>query len=188
MPDTQLKWEGDADSRNTGSGLTWDQTQFERLSYILSNGYRCRFALPAGMLLQSETKIEPDLRLAAVLKMSKDQGKYLRNEGYDFNCSLHWCTFLFWAPEKSLLFETGVRGAFCKKLLRWRASSSNQLVPFSEKKINTRTTLFTLAHETAPQVRGGFEKKHRLPSLPFSHFRFPISLFRFKRVPSHAIP
>ena len=27
------------------------------------NGSRPRFALPAGMLLQSETKIEPDLRL-----------------------------------------------------------------------------------------------------------------------------
>ena len=33
--------------------LTWDQAQFERFSYILSNG--CNF--------QSETKIEPDLRL-----------------------------------------------------------------------------------------------------------------------------
>ena len=31
--------------------LTWDQAQFERFSYILSNGYRWnfRFALPAGM-------------------------------------------------------------------------------------------------------------------------------------------
>ena len=83
--------------------------------------------------------------------------------------------FLVWASENLLLFETGVCGAFCKKLLRWRASSSNQLVPFSETKINTRTTLFTLAHETAPQVRGGFEKKHRLPFIPFSDFRFSIT-------------
>ena len=29
--------------------VTWDQAQFERFSYILSNGYRYRFALPAGM-------------------------------------------------------------------------------------------------------------------------------------------
>ena len=29
--------------------LTWDQAQFERFSYILSNGYRFRFVLPAGM-------------------------------------------------------------------------------------------------------------------------------------------
>lgn len=97
--------------------------------------------------------------------------------------------FCFEPLEKLLLFDTGVCGAFCKQLLRWRASSSNQLVPFSETKINTRTTLFTLAHKTAPEVRGGFEKKHCLPSLPFSHFRFSIPpSFRFKRVPPHATP
>ena len=188
MPDTQLKWEGDADSRNTGSGLTWDQTQFERLSYILSNGYRCRFALPAGMLLQSETKIEPDLRLAAVLKMSKDQGKYLRNEGYDFNCSLHWCTFLFWAPEKSLLFETGVRGAFCKKLLRWRASSSNQLVPFSETKVNTRIPSLHLLIK--PRQKSGADLRRNPVSsfFPSRTFDFLLPPFRFKHVPPHATP
>ena len=38
--------------------LTWDQAQFERFSYILSNGHRCNF--------QSETKIEPDLRLVKI--------------------------------------------------------------------------------------------------------------------------
>ena len=38
--------------------LTWDQAQFERFSYILSNGYR-----PPECNFQSETKIEPDLRL-----------------------------------------------------------------------------------------------------------------------------
>ena len=30
--------------------LTWDQAQFERFSYILSNGYRFRFAMPTRML------------------------------------------------------------------------------------------------------------------------------------------
>ena len=50
-------------------GLTWDQAQFERFSYILSNGYRWNWAslfvspCPPKCYLQSETKIEPDLRL-----------------------------------------------------------------------------------------------------------------------------
>ena len=38
------------------SYLTWDQAQFERFSDILSNGYN----------FQSETKIEPDLRLRPI--------------------------------------------------------------------------------------------------------------------------
>ena len=42
--------------------LTWDQAQFERFSYILSNGYRVS-PCPPECNLQSETKIEPDLRL-----------------------------------------------------------------------------------------------------------------------------
>ena len=37
--------------------VTRDQAQFERFSYILSNGYRWCY-------LKSETKIEPNLRLA----------------------------------------------------------------------------------------------------------------------------
>ena len=41
--------------------LTWDQAQFERFSYILSNGYRWNW--PPECNFQSETKIEPDLRL-----------------------------------------------------------------------------------------------------------------------------
>ena len=30
--------------------VAWDQAQFERFSYILSKGYRGRFAMPAGIL------------------------------------------------------------------------------------------------------------------------------------------
>ena len=41
--------------------LTWDQAQFERFSYILSNGYRWNW--PPECNFQSGTKIEPDLRL-----------------------------------------------------------------------------------------------------------------------------
>ena len=44
--------------------ITWDQAQFERFSYILSNGY-FSFRL-ARRNVQSETKIEPDLRLGAI--------------------------------------------------------------------------------------------------------------------------
>ena len=49
-------------------GLTWDQAQFERFSYILSNGYRFHFvsSCPPECNFQSETKIEPDLRLDLV--------------------------------------------------------------------------------------------------------------------------
>ena len=48
--------------------ITWDQAQFERFSYILSNGYRFSLSLfvspcPPECYLQSERKIEPDLRL-----------------------------------------------------------------------------------------------------------------------------
>ena len=49
--------------------VTWDQAQFERFSYILSNGYRENWAslfvspCPPECNFQSETKIEPDLRL-----------------------------------------------------------------------------------------------------------------------------
>ena len=44
--------------------ITWDQAQFERFSYILSNGH-FSFRL-ARRNVQSETKIEPDLRLGAI--------------------------------------------------------------------------------------------------------------------------
>ena len=43
--------------------LTWDQAQFERFSYILSKGYRWNWPCPPECNFQSETKIEPDLRL-----------------------------------------------------------------------------------------------------------------------------
>ena len=46
--------------------LTWDQAQFERFSYILSNGYRLarRNVIKRNESeTKSETKIEPDLRL-----------------------------------------------------------------------------------------------------------------------------
>ena len=55
--------------KNSTFGLTWDQAQFERFSYILSNGY------PQECNFQSETKIEPDLRLRLapiVFHMSKE--------------------------------------------------------------------------------------------------------------------
>ena len=52
--------------------LTWDQAQFEQFSYILSNGCRCSYC-PPECNFQSETKIEPDLRL--VLNMHKGELK-----------------------------------------------------------------------------------------------------------------
>ena len=45
------------------SEVTWDQAQFERFSYILSNGYRWNSPCPPEFNFHSETKIEPDLRL-----------------------------------------------------------------------------------------------------------------------------
>ena len=50
-------------ANSSESTVTWDQAQFELFSYILSKGYRYVSPCPPVCYLQSETKIEPDLRL-----------------------------------------------------------------------------------------------------------------------------
>ena len=60
---------------NVDPCITWDQAQFERFSYILSNGYRWNWGslfvspCPPECYLQSEMKIEPDLRLIHAVKV-----------------------------------------------------------------------------------------------------------------------
>ena len=87
-PSVTLRDRGKQNYKKAIGMITWDQTQFERFSYILSNGYSWNFRVspcPPECNFLSETKIEPDLRLSVwrmkIQEKSMAKASYWKNPG-----------------------------------------------------------------------------------------------------------